>query len=151
MHNNQVAKIENDHIRGLRRLHTLNANANQIAALPDTMKFLKRLNNLHLADNKLSALPNSITWLKALKILNLDNNQINVLDNSLVSLTSLTHLFLKNNQLMELPDCFYEKQSKRTTMMSLRYIDLVGNPICEKKSQRNKIRKFKPRYSKVYL
>ena len=89
--------------------------------------------------------------MKVLKILNLDNNQISILDNSLKDLPKLTHLFLKNNQLAELPDCFYEKHREGNDMLSLLYIDLGGNPICEKKGKRNKIRKNKPRYSKIYL
>jgi len=122
------AKLNLNHITGLRKLKNLNLNNNKIASIPRSIGNLsylvtlfinnneiatissgigdlRRLINLDISNNKIKSLPKSIGNLKKLEILNFSNNEISSLPETIGNLENLSFIEFSNNPINgQLPD-----------------------------------------------
>ncbi len=126
-------------IGSLSELQRLDMSSNRLVALPARIGDLVNLTHLDLRHNRLSVLPSNIGQCTKLVSLQLWGNKLVSLEEAVTRIASLEELYLKDNRLTELPSAI--------TTMKLRYIDIIGNKLCNLDPKIDDwLRKRDPRY-----
>jgi Leucine-rich repeat (LRR) protein len=107
-------------------LRKLDLGSNRIAVLPSEIGNLVNLTYLDLRHNALSDLPPEIGKCGNLEYLWLWGNKLTKLDPAIIKLRRLKELYLNDNRLTTLP--------VGIVGMRFKYIDLVGNKLCNMSS-----------------
>ena len=103
-------------------LRVLNAGSNRLIAIPPEIGKLKNLVRLDLRHNDIGVLPPEIGELENLEYLWLWGNKLTSLTPEITRLHRLKELYLTDNRLSTLPVGIIR--------MRLRYIDFIGNKLC---------------------
>ncbi|XP_030522358.1 protein phosphatase 1 regulatory subunit SDS22 isoform X1 [Rhodamnia argentea] len=151
-----------DEVRSLMSLRALILNDNEIVAIC-TLDQLIELNTLVLSRNPIEEIGKSLMKLKSLTKLSLSHCQLQAIDKSLKSCIELKELRLAHNQITALPSELAQNVKLRNldlgnnlimswlhvkvlkSLVNLRNLNLLGNPIAENEKSTNKIRKALPR------
>lgn len=105
------------------QLRELNLASNRIVAVPPEIGELRELRKLDLRHNAIALLPSEIGNCQNLEQLWLWGNKLIELDPAIVRLRKLRELYLNDNRLTTLP--------LGIMGMRLRYIDFMGNRLCD--------------------
>ena len=124
--NNDLAELDNNSFRGLRRLNDLNLYSAGLTLLPKSIGTLKRLTVLDMYYNRLANLPKQISRLKRLDQLALAYNDLTELPTAMSRMRRLRTLYIHHNKLGTLPSQF----SKLTNLhvLDLGYNGLTAVP-----------------------
>ncbi len=104
-------------------LQKLDLSSNRIAYINPAIGQLSNLTHLDLRHNGISSVPPELGQCDRLMLLQLWGNKITVLDEAITRLPALEELYLKDNRLTTLPAGIVK--------LPLRYIDVIGNKICD--------------------
>lgn len=150
-----------DEVRSLVSLRALILNDNEIASIC-MLDQLKELNTLVLSRNAIEEIGKSLMKLKSLTKLSLSNCQLQAIDTSLSFCIELKELRLAHNQITSLPSELAQNFKLQSldlgnnliaswshvkvlkSLVNLRNLNLLGNPIAENEKSMNKIRKGQP-------
>ncbi|KAF8009481.1 hypothetical protein BT93_J0468 [Corymbia citriodora subsp. variegata] len=150
-----------DEVRSLVSLRALILNDNDIASIC-TLDQLKELNTLVLSRNPIEEIGKSLMKLKSLTKLSLSHCQLQAIGISLKPCLELKELRLAHNQIMALPSELAQNVKLQNldlgnnlivswshvkvlkSLVNLRNLNLLGNPIAEDEKSTNKIRKALP-------
>ncbi|KAD7477681.1 hypothetical protein R6Q59_007424 [Mikania micrantha] len=123
----------------LKELNTLVLSKNPIHKIGESLKKAKSIRKLSLSNCKIQGIDSSIKSCMELRELRLAHNEIRTLPSELTLNTKIQNLDLGNNLIMRWSDL-----KILSSLVNLKNLNLVGNPVAEKDALAKKLKKLVP-------